>query len=172
MMFNNDRVYADTFGFALQLGTPGILLVDDDRGMDYDLIYSNALNRLSMPHDIFETSGSNIPTAEDLQGYSIVIWHTGDTAAGAIDSADMDAMQHYLEGGGSILLSSRSALYDVGEIDPAGTFMLNYFHTSWDGSYSSYPFMVNLPTVTGMDCIFRLDQELLTSPLPCHFVPR
>jgi len=120
------RSYADTFSFTLTLGAPTVLIVDDDSGEDYELAYTDVLDRMQMPYDVWNVNSSGSPIGTDLTKYSIVFWHTGDSASGVISASEIETMRAYLDNGGSLCLSSLSGLYDMRDIDSA--FMANYFN--------------------------------------------
>jgi len=114
---------------------PCILLVDDDNNSpDTRPYFTAALDTLGHEYDIFDvgSGGGNGPTLAGLQGYSVVIWFSGDkygSSAGpnATDEANLAA---YLDGGGHLFLSSQDYLYDFG-LTPFGQ---NYLGI---GSYTS-----------------------------------
>jgi len=107
-----------TQDFALE-PLPCILLVDDDNNSpDVRPYFTAALDNLGYDYDVFDVgSGSgNGPDLAGLQGYSIVIWFSGDKygdSAGP-NSADETALAAYLDGGGRLFLSSQNYLYDFG----------------------------------------------------------
>ncbi|MCA9962350.1 MAG: carboxypeptidase regulatory-like domain-containing protein, partial [Anaerolineales bacterium] len=104
--------------FALET-LPCILLVDDDNNSpDVQSYYTAALDALGYDYDLFDVGGGagNGPTLAELQGYSIVIWFSGDkygsTSAGP-NATDETNLATYLDGGGHLFLSSQDYLYDM-----------------------------------------------------------
>jgi len=107
-----------TQDFALE-PLPCILLVDDDNNSpDVRPYFTAALDNLGYDYDIFDVGGGsgNGPDLAGLQGYSIVIWFSGDkfgSSAGP-NGTDETALAAYLDGGGRLFLSSQDYLYDFG----------------------------------------------------------
>jgi hypothetical protein len=107
-----------TQDFAL-LPLPCILLVDDDNN-DPDVLpyFTAALDNLGYDYDIFDVGGGggNGPALAELQGYSMVMWFSGDKYGGSAgpNEADETNLAAYLDGGGRLFLSSQDYLYDFG----------------------------------------------------------
>jgi uncharacterized repeat protein (TIGR01451 family) len=107
-----------TQNFSL-LTLPCILLVDDDNNSPDTLPYfTTALDTLGYEYDVYDvsSSGGNGPPLDQIQGYTMVIWFSGDTYGGAAgpNSIDEDVLIDYLNGGGKLFLSSQDYLYDMG----------------------------------------------------------
>ncbi len=107
-----------TQDFVLEL-LPCILLVDDDNDSpDTRPYFTAALNNLGYDYDVFDVGGGggNGPDLAGLQGYSIVIWFSGDKYGGSAgpNAADEANLAAYLDGGGRLFLSSQDYLYDFG----------------------------------------------------------
>jgi PKD repeat protein len=98
---------------------PCILLVDDDNNNPDVLPYfSAALDNLGYNYNVFDVGGggANGPDLAGLQGYSMVLWFSGDkygSSAGP-NGTDEAALAAYLDGGGKLFLSSQDYLYDFG----------------------------------------------------------
>ncbi len=129
--------YTNEFAFTLQLGKTSVLIVDDDDGEDYDTVYTSSLSRIKIAHDKIESSATL--SIEDLMGYSIVFWHTGDSSSDGISSAEMDVIKQYLDSSnGSLFMSSRTIVEDVRNVDPF--FLSNYFRcTAANDSINTIP---------------------------------
>ncbi len=107
-----------TQDFALD-PLPCVLLVDDDNDSpDTRPYFTAALDNLGYDYNVFDVGGggSNGPTLAEMQGYSIVIWFSGDKWGGSAgpNAADETALAAYLDGGGYLFLSSQDYLYDWG----------------------------------------------------------
>ena len=126
----NDDNYSRTFGFEIAVGTPKILIVDDDRGADYEQVIIDVLSTRKMPFKIWNKKVQNSPTSADLKKYPIVFWHTGADASNVITLADMTAMGDYMDSGYSLFFSSASGLKDMHNIDP--TFLPTYFKAEFN----------------------------------------
>ncbi|MCH7690660.1 MAG: M6 family metalloprotease domain-containing protein [candidate division Zixibacteria bacterium] len=121
----NDDNYSRTFGFEIAVGTPKILIVDDDRGADYEQVIKDVLSTRKMPFKIWNKKVQNSPTSADLKKYPIVFWHTGADAPNVITAADITAMSDFMDNGYSLFLSATSGLRNIQAIDP--DFLINYF---------------------------------------------
>jgi M6 family metalloprotease-like protein len=124
--------YTKTFGFEVYLGAPQVLLVDDDRGDDYEVRYQDAFSRLQIPIDTWHKNISGSPTGGDLMNYQVVFWHTGDSTSGALNSNDIAAMKEFLDNGRNLFLTTASGVLDINSLDPA--FLTEYFHATYVGN--------------------------------------
>jgi len=104
---------------------PCILLVDDDNDSpDVRPLFTGALDNLGYDYNVFDVGGGSTdgPSLAELEGYSMVIWFSGDKYGGsagpnATDEANLAA---YLDGGGRLFLSSQDYLWDFG-LTPFGS---------------------------------------------------
>lgn len=104
---------------TLHTKTPApVLLVDDDRWYQMEDHYTQVLDALAMPYDIWNTdmrfagtpNGGEILT-ETLTHHPMVIWFTAyDWYAPVTEDEEMRLL-HYLDTGGRLLLSSQDFLY-------------------------------------------------------------
>ncbi|MEA3297081.1 MAG: T9SS type A sorting domain-containing protein, partial [candidate division Zixibacteria bacterium] len=127
------ELYSTTFGFDVQVGLPQVLIVDDDRGEDYEQVYAGILYNLRIPWAVWHKNTEGSPSGTELAKYPIVFWHTGDSAANVLNRDDIDAMKYYFDRGGNILLSTLSGAIDLDALDP--DFMSNYLGASLDGAF-------------------------------------
>jgi M6 family metalloprotease-like protein len=126
--------YTKTFGFEVYLGAPQVLLVDDDRGDDYEVRYQDAFSRLQIPIDTWHKNISGSPSGADLMNYRIVFWHTGDSTSGALNSNDIAAMKEFLDNGRNLFLTTASGVLDIDSLDPS--FLTDYLHATYVGSFT------------------------------------
>ena len=135
-----------------------ILLVDDDdNSPDVRSDYTDMLDEAGILYEIHDTNNSNNePSIEELQGYPLVIWFTGDEWGGFAGpgSTGEAALASYIENSGYLLLSSQDYLYDNG-LTPFGQ---NYLGI---GSFDSD---VNQSTVTGENMFENVGSVNLTYP--------
>ncbi len=111
--------------FQLELGRPEILLVDDDGGEHYQTFYQTSLDCLDVFADIWDQTESSI-TADELNRYGVVIWETGnDTITLAAD--ERTALAGFMDGGGSLLFSSKNAGSAIG----SESFYTNYLKANF-----------------------------------------
>ncbi|RJP78136.1 MAG: hypothetical protein C4524_07120, partial [Candidatus Zixiibacteriota bacterium] len=86
------------------VGSPQVLLVDDDGGLNWQVWYEMDLDSLDVLHDTWHVSSQGeIPLAQ-LQDYSYVIWHTS-TQDNPLSAGEQTVISSYLSGGGSLFLT-------------------------------------------------------------------
>lgn len=127
-------------GFTPFLASTNILLVDDDdNSPDVRSQYTAALDALGYSYTVFDVGGSsgNGPSAAALSAYDLVIWFSGDQYGSSSDEAgpnasDEAALAAYLDGDGTLFLSSQEYYYDRGQT----SFLSNYLGVSSMGSDS------------------------------------
>ncbi len=124
------------FSLELSLGAPQVLIVDDDRGTDYETGVEDAFYRLRIPTRtwIKQTQGS--PSGTDLMTYPYVFWHTGEAGTGVLNTGDIAAMKMFMDSSGSLLLSTASGVADMNILDPA--FLHDYFRAAYHDSTYLY----------------------------------
>jgi len=130
--------FQKTFGFEVEIGAPQVLIVDDDRGEDYEKYYQDVFYKFRLPTRTWSKAISGSPDSTDLSQYSMVFWHTGDSVNSALSIDDINAMKGYLNDGGGLFLSSMSGIGDINTLDNA--FLNNYLHASIAGAEFWYDF--------------------------------
>jgi len=128
--------YSETFGLEIALGTPQILIVDDDRLGTSDVIVKDVFSRNRIATNVWHINLQGTPTINDIQKYPIVFWITGDSAANVINAAEIAVMKSYMDLGNNIFLSSMSGIRDMQILD--STFLANYFKATYTGQTSSF----------------------------------
>jgi len=142
----NNGGYDTIFAIERQIGRPQILIVDDDRGGNYEELYFGDLYRKQVPAEMWHKDIAGSPPAEELGRYNIVFWFTGDTCASGttyFSAADIDAIEKYLDGGGNLFLSGQGLARQLETQDAA--FLENYLHAAYGGAL----FHPNLEGVSG-----------------------
>jgi subtilisin family serine protease len=99
---------------VLQVKTPAaVLLVDDDRWINYENDYLEALTARGVAVDRWETNGDThlgaSPPITLLRAYPAVIWFNGYDWFDPVSPADEQLIMSYLDGGGKLLLTSQAA---------------------------------------------------------------
>ena len=122
-----------TIGFELQVGTPEVVIIDDDNGDTWELEYTNTLRNFRIPYDVYDKSQSGSPTASYLNNYGIVIWMTGDDRADLFSAADITSMTDFMDNGGNMFLTGQSVAGELSVYDQ--TFLQNYFKADYDADY-------------------------------------
>ena len=112
-----DSEYSSWWSFSTTDAITIMLVDDDDNDPNMLSAYTDALDANGILYNIFDTGNSNNePTAEDLIGYPLVIWFTGEEWGGFAGpgGAGETALASYIDNGGRLFLSSQDYLYDMG----------------------------------------------------------
>jgi len=94
--------------------------------------YTNALNETGVSYDVWSTESRGMPVLSNLRSYQIVMWRLNDSfnqSNDIIPTAQQNALQMYLNGGGSFFMASMeiiSRLLNAG----GGPFVRNVLHIS------------------------------------------
>ena len=124
--------FVDTF--SVRIGMRQVLFVDDDNGDAVESYFTDALDALGIEYDVWTVTSQGSPPLATMEEYISVIWNTGDDYSETLNSTDEANLMSYLDGGGSLYLSSQDYLYDIGS---PNTFSTNYLHVaSWTSDTS------------------------------------
>jgi CubicO group peptidase (beta-lactamase class C family) len=107
----------DTIAISKTIGQISILLVDDDYNRTYEGYYAGSLERLRIPWDMYPSS--LLPGYEDLAGYNVVIWFTGDDRTDLLDESEITALTSYLDAGGNLFITGQGIAAQLDGLDPA-----------------------------------------------------
>ena len=121
----------------IAIGPATILIVDDDRGDEYEAYYTEGL-LLSYPFDLWEIETLGVPF-ETLSHYEAVVWFTGDDRHTTLTPEEQEALRQYLDGGGNLFISGQDIGYDLvedGSVDDY-TFFNDYLKAAYVGDVSS-----------------------------------
>ncbi len=119
-------VYREIFVFEQAVGHVRILLVDDDRGASYEDVFDEDLHVVGMPANVWDGSVKGDVTGEELLKYHKVFWFTGDSTDDYLQTADINAMKDFLDGGGNLFLTGQGLAGELHEEDSA--FLDDYLH--------------------------------------------
>jgi len=125
--------FQKVFPFEQVVGHTRILMVDDDRGGNYETIYNGDLSKRRIPIHSWNKQLQGVPASSVLDQYSMVIWFTGDSANDYLQAADIDVIKQYLDGGGNVFLSGQGLAKELHAEDSA--FLENYLHARYTGNY-------------------------------------
>jgi len=127
-----------TLSSNVPIGTPELLLIDDDGGSDAEVKYQEALDAIGRVYrTVTYFSSDSLPP---LENYSGVLWACGPTLTSTLSAADQSLLQDYFGQGGSLFLSGRGVIPDLS----ATPFFQNTLHAQAQGTTSS-------PVVEGAD---------------------
>ena len=130
------------FGLELHIGTPTVLLVDDDNGAQWQRDIEAQLFNMRLPFDVHNKSVSGSPTGAQLSNYETVIWTTGDARSNILSTADVAVMKQFMDGAGSLFLTGQSIVNELNSDDQP--FLNNYLHATFISDIL-YPFMNGVP---------------------------
>jgi hypothetical protein len=121
-----DGPYSVVLSFNVLIGQKPILVVDDDDGEAHETAFTSVLTGHGFSYDTWDVSATGAPDLADLDVYRVVIWTTGDDRGnpGTLEDTDQTALRLYLDGGGSLWLSSQELIKDTG----VNWFVQNYLH--------------------------------------------
>ncbi|MEW5922425.1 MAG: M6 family metalloprotease domain-containing protein [Candidatus Zixiibacteriota bacterium] len=123
--------YTANFELEQELGHTRILIIDDDRGGDYDELYLGDFRKKRAPAHIWEKASLGSPPGTELSKYSMVVWFTGDSALDFLQTEDINAMKYYMDNGGNLFLTGQGLAGELNSEDP--DFLANYLRTQYDG---------------------------------------
>ncbi len=100
------------------VGSPPILVYDDDGGSSYEGYYAGSLDELGAVYDVWDASQGTFFFAPEaslhMDEFDAVVWYTGDSAGGGqLDDGDVALLEAYLGGGGTLLLSGQDIAEDL-----------------------------------------------------------
>jgi hypothetical protein len=129
----------DTLIFWLPVGSPELLLVDDDAGGTAEIAHQAALDNIRRVYRMVEyVHADSLPPLADYLG---VIWVCGQDTVNTLTNEDQALLQTYLvEYGGAFMLSGRGVVPNLGGTD----FLQNVLHADSGGTTIS-------PYVDGVD---------------------
>ncbi|UCE17269.1 MAG: T9SS type A sorting domain-containing protein [Gemmatimonadota bacterium] len=128
-----DGGYAIIDSVELIVGTPTILLVDDDGGVALEDVYTSALGVRGIFPGEWSVSELGCPSVEELQRYEAVIWFTGDDGETSLTSDEQTVIAAFLDEGGRLLVSGSNIGRDLVEDGSASdqTFYTDYLHSEY-----------------------------------------
>lgn len=154
---SNGGAFESIFGVERQIGPAQVLVVDGDRGMAYDSIYTGDLYKRKIPWDYWDMDILGSPSGIIMDKYNMVVWFTGDTASDLVAPNDITAMKHFLDNGGNLFLTGQGIAGELKTQD--SVFMRDYLHARYyaggTGSYWPYEIPVaGSPVSDGLNNIW------------------
>jgi hypothetical protein len=145
--------YAYIVSFKILIGTPAILLVDDDEGDTYEVHYTKTLEMKQIYSEAWDVSLNGSPTIDVLERYESVIWFTGDDRDSTLTAEEQSVIAAFLDGGGKLLITGQDIGFDLVENGSASdsVFYTNYLHAQYiaDSSSTSVTRGVSGDPITG-----------------------
>ena len=92
--------------FRMSVGTPEVLIVDDDGGQSSQTIYEEAMSNMGIGYQVWSHQVKGDPVAADLADFKHIFWLTGTSKANTISYWSRQALKDFLDNGGNLCLSS------------------------------------------------------------------
>lgn len=134
IQFDADHDYTSLDSFYIKIGSPTILLVDDDAGANYEQYLTQSMALSKIYSDTWEVTSNGFPGFADvLQNYQIVIWFTGDDRTTSLTRDEQNSLAEFLDHGGNLVLTGQNIGYDlVTDGAPEDSlFFTNYLHADF-----------------------------------------
>ncbi len=132
LIITADGGYASMDSIEMVVGTPTIMLVDDDNGADYENYFLPHLNRRGVYPEYWKNSIQTCSLGM-LQQYDAVIWFTGDDRISTLTAEQQSVLADYLDNGGRLFLTGQDIGFDlVGDGSQEDSmFFANYLHAEF-----------------------------------------
>jgi len=119
-----------TLSLNVPIGTPQLLLIDDDGGSNAEVKHQEALNAIGRVYrTVTYVSPDSLPPLEDYLG---VLWACGPMLTNTLTASDQALLQNYFAQGGALFLSGRGVVPDLS----ATSFFQNTLHAQSQGTTS------------------------------------
>jgi uncharacterized protein (TIGR02145 family) len=141
LSYDRNGLIADTSAAWIALGTPRLLIVDDDAGDTLEDYYTQTLGHLHIPSAVLDASQPF--SASDLSGYDLVIWFTGDNRTEPISTDDMAAMQGLMDTGGKLFLTGQRIAAQLAGSGQSG-FLNDYLRSTYLSTSADIPLLCGL----------------------------
>jgi hypothetical protein len=107
-------------------GSPSIFFVDNDGGQAQQASMINSLNTDNYLYDLYDAQANGAPTFAKMNGFDIVVWHTGgrNSNSAVLNSVDAANLMSYMDQGGALFVESNYYLNSLQGALP--TFLTSY----------------------------------------------
>jgi hypothetical protein len=125
--------YEKGTNFELLVGTPNVLLVDDDAGEDFDIQYTTGMNLKQIYPETWDVIHKGTPSVDELNSYEMVLWFTGNDRNTTLNPNEQTVISSFLDAGGRLLLSGQNIGFDLveGGTPEDADFYTRYLHTEY-----------------------------------------
>ena len=150
--------YTGLDSFYLTVGTPTVLLVDDDGGQENERPYLNPLSVKAIPFQVWDVAAEG-PPGDTLMFFDVIVWLTGAERENTLTATDQVDLAAYLDGGGGLFLSGQDIGHDLFETGNGPDFFSNYLHADFVADVSSEYFLEGITgdPITGQFGLLQLD---------------
>jgi immune inhibitor A len=98
--------YYYSIPIRIPLGTPEVLIVDDDGGQSAQVIYEEAMSQMGIGYQTWSIQAKGTPSAADLADYKHIFWSNGYPNGGEISYFSRQSLISYLDAGGNLCLTT------------------------------------------------------------------
>ncbi len=134
---SGDEKFSKNFSFTIALGSPQVLVVDDDNSTKSDSVIAAIFRRLNVPTRTWSKATQGSPAGSDLSAYGSVFWVHGKKPTGTLTAADVTALKAFLNGHGNLCMASATAAKQLSTLDSA--FMRDYLHARFIDTVNTPP---------------------------------
>ena len=109
-------VFADSANFlSVPVYCADLLLVDDDRGENYEDYYTSSLDSIGVTYRVWDrdADGALEVRVFSWMRKSTILWFTGDDSVTTLDSADLCALDTAVCNGGNVILTGQGICEDL-----------------------------------------------------------
>lgn len=125
--------------FSMMIGFPDLILVDDDGGENFEEIYAQTFDSLSLLYDYWETTGKTLDSTLAL--YPYCVWFTGAADSATLTPDEQNALADYLDNGGRLFITGQSIGDEIGD----SAFYSDYLHAELINPTSHQAFFYGVP---------------------------
>ncbi len=126
------------------IGSPRVILVDDDDGQNIENWYAAACDSLGVIYRVWSISDLGSPSIDTLNHYPVVAWFTELDSIQTLTSTDMTNLSSYLDNGGNLFLCGQNLGQEIG----SESFYNSYLHARYISNQISTG---SFPKIVGID---------------------
>lgn len=160
-------------GMRVFNGSYSVLFVDNDSHWDHELEILSALDNLGYLYDHWDVHNGyagNMPTFASMNGFDYIVWHTGVSfSPSMVGPSAQSALMEYLDGGGSLFLTSQYFLNTVSLPNALVTDYLGVASFALDRTYDHMDGVGGDPI--GDTLVLDTSYNIPTFKRPDHVVP-
>ncbi|MFH1700010.1 MAG: M6 family metalloprotease domain-containing protein [Candidatus Zixiibacteriota bacterium] len=146
----NTGAYSQITPMQKNVGSDGVLIIDDDNGDDYEKYYIDHLTAELLPYVNLDKTTSPV-TGAILAKHNTVVWFTGAYQANPLSVNDISALKYFMDNGGNLFLTGQGIAAQLAILD--NNFLTNYLRVEYVSTSMIPPVIPN----TGGQVLNELD---------------
>jgi subtilisin family serine protease len=123
----NPPTYDDYDNLWVTIGSPRVLLIDDDDHNNLETWFMAAAESIGVLYRVWSIDERGSPPLETLNDYAVVTWLTGLDSVETLTPADIAKLSSYLDGGGNLFICGQNLGQDIG----GQSFYSDYLHARY-----------------------------------------